>query len=145
MRKYIVIFFCILIVSCKTQKETLSPFMAVYKENGDGHNIYPSYILLKIQPKIFEIYAPGIYASIVGEWNIANDTLYVFPTFEYYASENKMHMHKITPADSSVTTIPQQYLIKNDCLIDITDYGIILPELFNNQNYKAVYKRVNNQ
>lgn len=141
MRKYILVLFCVLIVSCKTQKTTLSPFAVVYKENGDNHNIYPSYILLKTRPKIFEIYAPGVYASIIGEWNIANDTLYIFPKFEYYASENKMQMHEITLADSSVVSIPQQYIIKNDCLINITDYSIILPELFNNKSNKEVFKR----
>jgi hypothetical protein len=145
MRKYILILLCILIVSCKTQKATLSPFVIVYKENGDNHNIYPSYMLLRTQPKIFEMYAPGVYASITGEWNIANDTLCIFPKFEYYASENKMHMHEINSADSSVVSIQQQYLIKNDCLIDITNYSIILPEIFNKQNCKALYKRVKNQ
>ena len=41
-----------------------------------------------------------------------------------------------------MATIPQQYLIKNDCLIDITDYRVVLQELFSNQNSKTVYKRI---
>lgn len=144
MKKAVIIFCCILLFSCKVQKTTLSPFVAVYKRERVG-NVLPVYMILKTQPKIFEMYASGIYASTIGEWNIANDTLFLLPKYEYYASENKMYMLEITPADSSVTAIPQQYLIKNDCLIDITDYSIILPELFNNQDYKAVYKCVNSQ
>jgi len=140
MKKYILILLCILIVSCKTQKETLSPFVAVYKRERVG-NVLPIYMILKTQPKIFEMYAPGIYASTIGEWNIANDTLYILPKYEYYASQNNMYMHEITPIDSSITSIPQQYLMKNNCLIDITDYSIILPELFTDKSNQDVYKR----
>jgi len=138
MKKYVLIIICVSVLSCKTQKITLSPFVAVYKRERVG-NVLPVYMILKTQPKIFEMYAPGIYASTIGEWNIANDTLYIFPKYEYYTLNNETHMHEITPEDSSVTTIPQQYIMKNDCLIDITDYSSILPELFTNQSNKAVY------
>jgi len=47
--------------------------------------------------------------------------------------------------DTTVTTIKKQYQIKNDCLIDITDYSIILPKLFSSERKKTVYQRVNNQ
>ena len=140
MKQCIIILLCVLIVSCKMQKATLSPFVAIYKRERAG-NVLPAYMILKTQPKIFEMYAPGIYASCIGEWNIANDTLYILPKYEYYANENKVYMDEITPNDSSITTIPQQYLMKNDCLIDITDYSILLPELFNNKNSKSIYKR----
>jgi hypothetical protein len=145
MKKIVIIFCCVLLFSCKVQKTTLSPFVAVYKENGDGHNIYPSYILLRTRPNVFETYSPMAYTCTFGQWNINNDTLFLFPKYEYFSRDLKLKMSEITQQDTSVATIPQQYLIKNDCLIDITDYSIILPELFSNQNYKAVYKRVNNQ
>ena len=144
MRKIVIIFCCILLLSCSTQKITLSPFVSVYKSDWVG-NILPEYIILRTQPEVFEIYAPNVYASTVGQWSIKNDTLFLFPQYEYFSRNSKLNFSEITAQDTSVAAIPQQYLIKNNCLIDITDYSIVLPELFSNQDYKAVYKRVNNQ
>lgn len=144
MKKIAIVFFCVLLFSCATQKITLSPFIAAYKSDWVG-NVYPEYILLRTQPKVFEKYSPGIYASIVGQWNINNDTLFLFPKYEYFSRNTELKFSEITPKDSSVATIPQQYLIKNDCLIDITDYSVVLQELFNNQNNKTVYQRITNQ
>lgn len=144
MKKIAIVFFCVFIFSCKSQQITLSPFVAVFKGDWAG-NVYPTYIILKTQPKVYEIYAPGIYESIVGEWNINNDTLFLFPKYEYFSRNSVLKFSGIAPKDSSVATIPQQYLIKNDCLIDITDYSVVLQELFSNQNNKTVYKRITNQ
>lgn len=144
MKKTVVIFCCILMFSCKVQKTTLSPFVAVYKSDWVG-NIHPAYILLRTQPNIFEIYSPSIYESIFGQWNIKNDTLFLFPKFEYLNRDSKLKLSEVTRQDTSIVTIPQQYLIKNDCLIDITDYNIILPEPFKNQSHKGVYRRVKHQ
>lgn len=141
MKNVIIVFLCIFLFSCRTDKMTLSPFVTVYKSERIG-NVYPGYIVLKTQPQVFEMYAPGIYTSTIGQWNINNDTLFVFPKYEYYSKDSKLLFIEISPADSSVTTIRQQYLIKKDCLIDITDYRVALPEPFNNQNSKMVYKRV---
>jgi hypothetical protein len=115
---------------------TLSPFVAVYKSDWLGN-----YMLLKTQPNFFEIYSPSIYGCTVGQWNISNDTLFLFPKYEYFDRNSELKFIEITPENLSVSSIPQQYLIKSDYLTDITDYRIILPELFNNQN-KVVYKRV---
>jgi hypothetical protein len=145
MKKAIIIFCCILFFSCAAHKMTLSPFIAVYKSDGFG-NIYPEYILLRTQPKVFERYFPTPGGSgTVGEWNIKNDTLFLLPKREYFSRDLTLIFSEITPQDTSVATIPQQYLIRNDCLIDITDYSIILPELLNSQSNKAVYWRVNSK
>lgn len=144
MKKIAVAFYCVLFFSCKSQQITLSPFVAVYKNDWVG-NVYPEYISLKTQPKVFEKYSPGVYASIVGQWNINNDTLFLFPKYEYFSRNSELKFSEITPEDSSVATIPQQYLIKNDCLIDITDYSVVLQELFSKQNNKTVYKRITKQ
>ena len=141
MKKIAVFFYCVLLFSCKSQQITLSPFVAVYKSDWVG-NVYPIYIMLKTQPKVFEIYAPGIYESVVGQWKINSDTLFLFPKYEYFSRNSELKFSEIAPKDSSVATIPQQYLIKNDCLIDITDYSVVLRELFSN---KTVYKRITNQ
>ncbi len=124
---------------------TLSPFVAVYKSDWSGH-VYPDYIILKTQPQVFERYLPGIYEIIVGQWSVKNDTLFLFPKYDSFIRNSELNSELefsvITPKDSTLLTIPQQYLIKNDCLIDITDYSIILPELLDIQNCKTVYKRV---
>jgi len=147
MKKTVIIFCCVfLFLSCKTQKTTLSPFVTVYKSDWVGM-VRPSYIILRKQPEVFEIYAPGIYESIFGEWNISNDTLFLFPKYEYFSRDFKMRLSEITDQDTSIVTIPQQYLIKKDRLIDITDYSIIaLPEPLNfNPDFKEVYKRVDSK
>jgi hypothetical protein len=131
---------CLSVLSCSTQKATFSPFLAVYKIEGAG-NIYPSYIILKQQPEIFEIYAPGVYSSIIGEWKTIKDTLFIIPRYQYAARNNKMHMNEITSEDSSIITIPQKYILTKNNLIDITDYNIILPRIFQNQK-KDIYKRI---
>jgi len=141
MKKITIVLYCVLCFSCTSQRITLSPFVAIYRSDWVG-NVYPEYILLKTQPKVFEKYSPGIYTSTVGQWNINNDTLFLFPKYEFFSRNSDLKFSVITPTDSSLATIPQQYLIKNDCLIDITDYSVVLQELFSSQNSKTVYKRI---
>ena len=141
MKKIIFILSCILLFSCKAEKTTLSPFVSVYKSDRIG-NILLSYIFLKTQPRTFEIYSPTIYGSLFGQWEISNDTLFLFPEYEYFYRDSESRISKITPQDTSMLTIPQRYLIKDDCLIDVTNYSAILPEPFNNQSHQMVYKRV---
>lgn len=144
MKKITIGFFCILLFSCASQKIALSPFIAAYKCDWVG-NVYPEYILLRTQPKVFEIYAPGIYESIFGEWKINHDTLLLFPRHEYLSRISELKISEITPQDSSVATIVRKYLINNYCLIDITDYNFILQGSFSNQDNKTVFKRITNQ
>lgn len=141
MKRIILILSCILLFSCKAEKTTLSPFVSVYKSDRVG-NILPSYVFLKTQPQTFEIYSPTIYGSFFGQWEISNDTLFLFPEYECFYRDSESRISKITPQDTSMPTIPQRYLIKDDSLIDITDYSAILPEPFNNQSHQMVYKRV---
>ena len=90
------------------------------------------------------MYTPGIYESIVGQWNINKDTLFLFPKYEYFSRNSELKFSEITPKDSSVITIPQQYLIRNECLIDITNYRVVLQEFFSGPNSQTVYKRITN-
>jgi len=144
MKEIVIIFCCVLFLSCKTQKISLSPFVVVYKSDWIGH-IPPEYISLKMQSEVFEIYSPGIYSSTVGKWNIKNDTLFLLPKYEYFSRDSELKFSEIMPKDTTVTTISKQYLIKNDCLIDITDYSIILPKLFSRKSEKNIYQRVKNR
>ena len=135
MKKYFLILICISVFSCKTQRTSL----IVYKCESI---ISPSYIILKAPPKIFEMYSPRIYTSTLGEWYTINDTLFLFPKYEYYESNNGMCMDIITSKDSTITSIPQQYIIKKDRIIDVTDYGVILPDIFNNKKVQTEYKQL---
>jgi len=143
MRKIAFIFCIVLFCSCKTQQITLSPFVAIYR--SDLSAVDPQYISLKTKPNVFEKYSPGVYLCTVGEWNINNDTLFLFPLYEYGSNKSGLIFSKITSQDSSVTTIPQKYIIKKDCLIDITDYNVFLKQVLFIQNHKTIYKRINSQ
>jgi len=88
------------------------------------------------------MYSPRIYTSTLGEWYTINDTLFLFPKYEYYESNNGMCMDIITSKDSTITSIPQQYIIKKDRIIDVTDYGVILPDIFNNKKVQTEYKQL---
>ncbi len=135
MKNLVTIFACVLLLSCNTPKMTLSPYVAVYKSEGGG-NILPTYIFLKTQPQVYEIYAPGIYLSTIGQWNISNDTLFFLAKYEYSKENNELDMY--IPEDLTISSIPQQYLIRNDSLINITDYSTIL---LYKSSYKEVYVR----
>lgn len=144
MRKFIIIFCCFLFFSCKVQKTTLLPFVEVYKSNWVGGNIYPSYIILRTQPKNFEIYAPGIYESVFGSWRIKNDTLYLIPQNKILCKDSDFLIRNVEN-DSTILTIPQQYVIKKDSLIDVTNYNFILQKFNMSSETRTVFKRVTNQ
>lgn len=140
--KKIIFFLCACaLFSCSVKKTTLSPFVSVYKRDWVGEML-PEYIIIKTLPKTFEIYGPGISMSVLGEWNNKNDTLFLFPKYEYYDSA----YHNVGQENLSIATIAQKYLIKKDCLIDVTDYDAAMPEMvkiLGNYNIKTVYHRVN--
>ncbi|WP_291529883.1 hypothetical protein [Bacteroides sp. UBA939] len=135
MKNLVTIFACVLLLSCNTKKMTLSPYVAVYKSEGGGIFL-PTYIFLRTQPKVYEIYAPGIRLSTIGQWNISNDTLFFLAKYEYSGKNNELYMY--IPEEPTISSIPQQYLIRNDSLIDITDYSTIL---LYKSSYKEVYVR----
>ncbi len=137
---------CLLLISCKTQRMRLSPFVVVYKSSQHGE-MSPHYILLRTQPKMFEIYATNTYESIFGRWNINSDTLFLLPEYEIQAENYELKSIKISQQDSTVASIKRIYLIKNDKLIDLTNYDLILPDWYKNtfkqrKNEGEIYWRV---
>lgn len=139
MKRLVLSLCCVFLFSCAVQKTTLVPYLAIYSSNWVG-NIRPSYIILRTPTQTFEIFDPNIYESIFGQWKANKDTLYLLPTIECLYRESELRVY--TQLDTSIATIPQKLLIHKDCLIDITDYSSILPEPFDIQNYKPVYKRI---
>ncbi len=139
MKQILALLSCLFVISCTAQKKTLSTFMAIYSNNWSGETC-PTYIILRTHPHTFEIYAPSIDESIFGQWIINKDTLYLSPKFECFSRKSELRVN--TQLDTSIATVPQVFVINKDGLIDITDYRGILPEPFDIQNYKPVYKRI---
>lgn len=141
MKKIFFILGCVLFFSCRMQEQKYRPFIAVYQSYYVG-NTLPSYIILKEQPKYFEIYSPSVYGSVFGQWRINHDTLFLLPKYETFIEKAEQIISEVTQQNMNVMTIPQKYLIKNDCLIDVTDYRSVLPDLCNDECNKEVYKRL---
>jgi len=144
--KYVVIILvCILLFSCSQYKKIHSPYVALYRMEGGGE-LPPQYLALKLKPKVFETYLPVIQLCVIGLWNVSNDTLYLFPKYEYYEKNDGIKIVEIISDSLSVVTIPQRYLIKNGCLIDKSDYSILSTEYFSFSNSidnnDISYKRV---
>lgn len=140
MNNKLLILICVLLSSCATQKTTFSPYGAVYSSEGGGCQP-PSFLLFRTCPQIFEIYVPHLYESIFGQWRVINDTLFLFPELEGFYRDSTIKIQ--SQLDTSVATIPQKYLIKEDCLIDMTDYNGLLPAPFDKMKNGFIFKRVN--
>jgi hypothetical protein len=98
----------------------------VYKRPGVA-NTRPVYIILKTRPQLFESDDILNRESTIGEWKKNKDTLFLIPKYTCYLRNKKMRMVEITEEDDkNISNIPQQYLMRNDSLIDITDYNIVL-------------------
>ena len=97
--------------------------------NPGGHCILPSYIILKSPDSIYEKYSFVDYNTVVGKWKISGDTLIVSPKFRYGEYKNKIRLKIYTDSvkaiDSlrNVDNIDKYYLIRKNCLIDVTNYA----------------------
>ena len=79
----------------------------------------------------------------IGNIRISNDTIHLLPRYEYLGER----IWEINPKDTTIGTIPQQYLIRDDKLIDITDFNNypLLNSFFGDKDGKAfpsIHKRV---
>ena len=74
---------------------------------------------------VYELNAgPGGGETIIGEWNIKNDTLTLHPHGIYKYSKSKITNFKLAKdSDIYLDTMVCRYLIRNDELIDVTDYS----------------------
>jgi hypothetical protein len=104
------------------------------------------YIILKTNPQIYELNTILNRESIIGEWKRNKDTLFLIPKYTCYLRNKKMRMVEITEEDDkNISNIPQQYLMRNDSLIEITDYSVvftgILEGLFDPKSFREEYIR----
>lgn len=123
MKNFIFILLCCLNISCQTYERSELHYMSpIYMSFGVSE---PIYLVLRDQPKVFEMHMPGIWEVSFGEWDIIKDTLYLKPEYEYFHQGDEFEMRKNHPSDLSIVTIAQKYAIKKDILIDKTDYNVV--------------------
>ena len=74
---------------------------------------------------VYELNAgPRVGETIIGEWNIKNDTLTLHPHSIYTYSKSKItDIISVKDSDIYLDTMVCRYLIRNDELIDVTDYS----------------------
>ena len=74
---------------------------------------------------VYELNAgPRVGETIIGEWNIKNDTLTLHPHSIYTYSNSKItDIISAKDPDIYFDTMVCRYLIRNDELIDVTDYS----------------------
>ncbi len=74
---------------------------------------------------VYELNAgPRVGETIIGEWNIKNDTLTLHPHSIYTYSNSKItDIISVKDSDIYMDTMVHSYLIRNDELIDVTDYS----------------------
>ena len=118
MRKHILIISLLffLFYSCTNLKSVNTDYLVIYKQENLGE-ILPEYILLKNMNR-YELYLPGNKTSILGDFEFENDTLILFPKYEYLDS-----LISISPFDTSIISISRKFLLDSNNLIDVTDYS----------------------
>ena len=74
---------------------------------------------------VYELNAgPRVGETIIGEWNIKNDTLTLHPHSIYTYSNSKItDIISVKDSDIYLDTMVCRYLIRNDELINVTDYS----------------------
>ena len=64
---------------------------------------------------------PGVHVyGIQGSFSISGDTLFLVPKYEYLGAK----ITEIDPQDISFLTVPQQFLVKGDSLMEVTNYKL---------------------
>ena len=88
---------------------------------------------------VYELNAgPGGGETIIGEWNIKNDTLTLHPHSIYTYSNSKItDIISVKDSDIYLDTMVCRYLIRNDELIDVTDYS----DFYRLRNEEFVFDR----
>lgn len=111
---------------CTTSKLCKRECIGIYRTT-EGCNLMQQYILLKAPDKSYEIFNPIPDSSIIGVWEVRNDTLFLKPSVHCFMIGDSMH---IVQPDTipTVISITRKYKIKKNCLIDITNYAVTIPE-----------------
>ncbi len=124
-RVILIIMTIIVVCSCSVTHQR-NAFFRIYESMDNGASD-PMFITLKDLGRTFEIYSPTMRITTVGIWETRGDTLIFSPSLDYTAEKGKLHIENLNDSIKTVTSIPKQYLIKGDMLLDITSYDPIYP------------------
>lgn len=113
-----------MVCSCSTHKRIV--YFRIF-ESIDNGPFDPTFITLK--GRSFEIYDPAMPLTTIGTWKTRGDTLICYPFFDYIVQKDKIYIDYVNDSIKTVTSIPMYYLIKEDMLLEITDYSQIDPSL----------------
>lgn len=109
------------------------------------HDFDAPYIIIRKDPKVMEISYPSTIAAtichgVIGEWSKEKDTLLFKPRIHYYMTDTGEFVSKEIHLDEdnySFMEVPQSYLIKQNSLVDITDYSY-LGKVFFGEDYREM-------
>ena len=131
----------IVVCSCSATHQS-NAFFRTYESIDNGTSA-PTFITLKNPGRAFEIYSPIMCITTIGMWKTKGDTLIFTPSLDYTVEKGKLYIENIDDSIKTVTSIPKQYLIKGDILLDITDYSPIYPGFMGNeQPISSQYKMI---
>lgn len=106
--------------------------ISLYRRVGDhvGVNVIRCFILFKKPSSTFEIYFED-GEGIIGRYVTRNDTLEMYHDYSVWQSRNdSIKIKKLVCNDTVGGFFPDKFIIKNDSLLDITNYSY--PELISN-------------
>lgn len=117
------ILFLILLSSCHIKKYG---YPMVFRNHGGSlHND----IILQSDPNILTEYSSGAMMYVLSTWKVNGDTIIAEPRIEYGSRNGNFWCQSLVDSDSTVTSIPKTYIMKNNRLDDITDYSQLLRSL----------------
>ena len=129
----------IIFVSCSTSNTLNMNDIVIYRSYGIG-NLKPNTLILNKETKMFNFYYSLIMENVVGSWEIKGDTLLLYPQYEYYKTDMYLKMQNIEGSEPSMTTIEQKYVIRDNGLIDVTDYTKLVKFNFERSSQPTYYK-----
>lgn len=123
MRKTIgILVFLAFISSCSTLRNNKGSVRTYRREMVGDVGPGPSYLILR-GSLYYEEYYPWGDESYFGSFKMSNDTLCLCPPkYGYYHREHSLWEEEYT-SETSFSNVPTYYKIKNNKLIDITDYS----------------------
>lgn len=129
----------IIFVSCSTSNTLNMNDIVIYRSYDIG-NLKPNTLILNKETKMFNFYYSLIMENVVGSWEIKGDTLLLYPQYEYYKTDMYLRMQNIEGSEPSMTTIEQKYVIRDNGLIDVTDYTKLVKFNFERSSQPTYYK-----
>jgi len=129
----------VIFVSCSTNNTIRMNDIVIYRSYDIG-NLKPNTLILNKETKMFNFYYSLIMENVVGLWEIKGDTLLLFPQYEYYKKDMYLKMQNIKGLEPSMTTIEQKYVIRDNGLIDVTDYTKLVKFNFEQSSQPTYYK-----